>query len=159
MKIGELAKLADCTVETIRYYEKEGLLPPSRRTDGNYRDFDASLVERLRLIRNCRLLDMTQEEIRAILNYRDHPNDNCQEVNALIDHHIGHVTARIQELQHLQEQLITLRQQCQRNQATRECGIIKGLEEPERFDRTNDHEHCSHTAGVHGHRPAQPHKP
>ncbi|WP_137939854.1 Cd(II)/Pb(II)-responsive transcriptional regulator [Chitinivorax sp. B] len=158
MKIGELAKLADCTVETIRYYEKEGLLPPSRRTDGNYRDFDESLVERLRLIRNCRLLDMTQDEIRALLQFRDHPDDNCGDVNALIDHHIEHVQARIAELQSLQTQLTALRQQCQISSATRQCGIIKGLEEHEMFERGNHPDHTSHTAGVHGHRPLHQHK-
>ena len=65
MKIGELAKLTDCPVETIRYYEKENLLPPPARTDGNYRVYTQAHTERLTFIRNCRSLDMTLEEIAA----------------------------------------------------------------------------------------------
>ena len=71
MKIGELAKLTDCQVETIRYYEREGLLPEPARSEGNYRLYTQAHVERLTFIRNCRSLDMTLEEIRSLLNLRD----------------------------------------------------------------------------------------
>lgn len=57
MKIGELALAAQCTVETVRYYEKEGLLAEPARTSANYRSYGAAHVERLRFIRNCRALD------------------------------------------------------------------------------------------------------
>ena len=91
MKIGELAKLTDCQVETIRYYEREGLLPEPARSEGNYRLYTQAHVERLTFIRNCRSLDMTLEEIRSLLNLRDSPQDQCESVNALIDEHIHHV--------------------------------------------------------------------
>ena len=58
MKIGELAKLADCQVETVRYYEREGLLPAPARSEGNYRLYSSEHLERLTFIRNCRTLDM-----------------------------------------------------------------------------------------------------
>lgn len=64
MKIGELAQVAQCTVETIRYYEKEGLLAAPTRTSGNFRVYGPEQVERLRLIRNCRALDMSHDEGR-----------------------------------------------------------------------------------------------
>ncbi|WP_146053956.1 MerR family transcriptional regulator, partial [Pseudomonas syringae] len=73
MKIGELAKLTDTQVETVRYYEREGLLPAPARSDGNYRLYTQAHVERLSFIRNCRSLDMTLEEIRSLLNLRDSP--------------------------------------------------------------------------------------
>ena len=92
MKIGELAKLTDCQVETIRYYEREGLLPEPARSEGNYRLYTQAHVERLTFIRNCRSLDMTLEEIRSLLNLRDSPQDQCESVNALIDEHI--ITSR-----------------------------------------------------------------
>ena len=60
MKIGELAQVAQCTVETVRYYEKAGLLAPPARTAANYRSYGNAHVDRLRFIRNCRALDMTQ---------------------------------------------------------------------------------------------------
>ena len=63
MKIGELAKRTGCPVETIRYYEREGLLPEPARSEGNYRQYTLAHVERLSFIRHCRSLDMTQDEI------------------------------------------------------------------------------------------------
>ena len=59
MKIGELARLTQCTVETVRYYEREGLLPVATRTEGNFRAYGPEHIERLRFIRNCRALDMS----------------------------------------------------------------------------------------------------
>jgi Cd(II)/Pb(II)-responsive transcriptional regulator len=127
MKIGELAKLTDAQVETIRYYEREGLLPAPARSDGNYRLYTQTHVERLTFIRNCRSLDMTLEEIRSLLNLRDSPQDQCQSVNALIDEHIQHVNDRIASLQALQIQLLDLRQRCS-DGAPDHCGILDRLE-------------------------------
>ena len=125
MKIGELAKLTDCPVETIRYYEKEGLLPPPARTDANYRVYTQAHTERLIFIRNCRSLDMTLEEIRSLLSLRDSPQDQCESVNALVDEHIHHVKARIDGLLALQVQLLDLRQRCGGGD---HCGILQQLE-------------------------------
>ncbi|MDY7567587.1 Cd(II)/Pb(II)-responsive transcriptional regulator [Pseudomonas sp. RTC3] len=127
MKIGELAKLTDCQVETIRYYEREGLLPPPARSDGNYRLYTQAHVERLTFIRNCRSLDMTLEEIRSLLSLRDSPQDQCENVNALIDEHIQHVNARVASLQALQAQLLELRQRCI-DGTLEHCGILQQLE-------------------------------
>ena len=82
MKIGELAKLTDCQVETIRYYEREGLLPEPARSEGNYRLYTQTHVERLTFIRNCRSLDMTLEQIRRLLNLRDSPQEQCESCSA-----------------------------------------------------------------------------
>ncbi len=73
MKIGDLAKATDCAVETIRYYEREKLLPEPARSEGNYRMYTQAHVERLTFIRNCRTLDMTLDEIRSLLQLRDSP--------------------------------------------------------------------------------------
>ncbi|MDD2053479.1 Cd(II)/Pb(II)-responsive transcriptional regulator [Pseudomonas putida] len=128
MKIGELAKLTDCQVETIRYYEREGLLPEPARSDGNYRLYTQAHVERLTFIRNCRSLDMTLEEIRSLLSLRDSPQDQCESVNALVDEHIQHVKARIDGLLVLQAQLLDLRQRCGEGPDIEQCGILQRLE-------------------------------
>ena len=128
MKIGELAKQTDCPVETIRYYEKEGLLPPPARTDANYRVYTQAHTERLIFIRNCRSLDMTLEEIRSLLGLRDSPQDQCESVNALIDEHIHHVKARVDSLLALQAQLLDLRQKCGEGPDGEHCGILQRLE-------------------------------
>lgn len=127
MKIGELAKAANCSTETIRFYEKEGLLPAPDRTDSNYRSYRTDHLERLRFIRNCRTLDMAHEEIHTLLAFIDRPRADCAPVNALLDEHIVHVDVRINELTRLRKQLIALRQQCASAQSIQECGIIHGL--------------------------------
>lgn len=126
MKIGELANATDCAVETIRYYEREQLLPEPARSEGNYRLYTQAHVERLTFIRNCRTLDMTLDEIRSLLRLRDSPQGQCGSVNALIDEHIEHVQARIDGLMALQAQLVELRQRCSPPGA--ECAILQQLE-------------------------------
>ncbi|HUH60854.1 MAG TPA: Cd(II)/Pb(II)-responsive transcriptional regulator [Candidimonas sp.] len=135
MKIGELAKAANCGTETIRFYEKEGLLPKPARTDGNYRSYEAGHLERLRFIRNCRNLDMAHDEIRMLLAFMDEPLGDCAPVNTLLDEHIVHVDVRLAELQRLRSQLIGLRQQCASAKAMEECGIIHGLAAMETEER------------------------
>lgn len=126
-RIGELASELDLPVETIRYYEREGLLPPPARTAGNYRLYGEKERERLAFVRNCRALDMTLEEVRALLNVRDTPQNNCEAVNTLLDQHIEHVSDRITELRRLERQLRTLRDECATVRETRDCAILKGL--------------------------------
>lgn len=127
LKIGELARHANCPPETIRYYEREGLLPPPARTGGNYRLYDAGLTERLSFIRNCRSLDMTLEEIRQLLRFKDEPDENCGAVNALLDRHTAHVVTRITELQRLEKQLKSLRRLCRSVSTAKDCGILNEL--------------------------------
>lgn len=127
MKIGDLARVTQCTVETVRYYESVGLLPEPTRTSANYRDYGDAHVERLRFIRNCRALDMTHEEIRGLLVLMDQPDGDCSGVNDLVDEHIRHVEARILELADLKQQLVTLRARCVESQSGEVCGIIREL--------------------------------
>lgn len=147
MKIGELAKLTDAQVETIRYYEREGLLPAPARSDGNYRLYTQAHVERLTFIRNCRSLDMTLDEIRNLLSLRDSPQDQCESINALIDEHIEHVNARIISLQALQQELLDLRQRC--GDAVDHCGILDRLETSGAVTTPNGEP--SHVGRSHGH--------
>lgn len=129
MKIGELAHATDTPAQTIRYYEREGLLPAPPRTDANYRRYGPAQVQRLRLIRRCRSLDMNLVEIRALLAVQDAKGPQCGEVNALLDAHLGHVTARIAELQALKKELQALRRRCTEPAAVDACGILQGLTE------------------------------
>lgn len=131
LRIGDLARRADCPVETIRYYERELLLPAPTRSEGNYRLYDEAHVERLAFIRQCRSLDMTLDEIRTLLAFRDAPTQSCAGVNALLDEHIGHVAKRIAELRRLERQLKALRSQCREEQAAQSCGILQGIAEVE----------------------------
>jgi Cd(II)/Pb(II)-responsive transcriptional regulator len=127
IKIGELAKRTRCEIVTIRYYEKEGLLPKPARSDGNFRLYGDAHVECLQFIRHCRSLDMTLVEIRALLELRDNPNQNCDEVNVLLDGHIQQVEARMETLLQLKQRLVVLRDTCTGARAVESCGILHGL--------------------------------
>lgn len=126
-KIGTLSEKSDCPVQTIRYYEREGLLPTPERTAGNYRSYKESHLERLLLIRSCRSLEMTLEEIRTLLRLRDAPNERCGEVNALLDAHIERLSDRIAALNALEQELIQLRRKCGDARVAKDCGILNNL--------------------------------
>lgn len=153
MKIGELASAAGTQAETIRYYEREGLLPVPPRSDANYRVYGGEHVERLAFIRHCRSLDMTLDEIRALLHFKDSPAENCGKVNSLLDEHIGHVASRIRDLKALEKELRGLREQCITSEASDSCGILSGLDKAASGERSKvkgpNHRHSDHIAGVH----------
>lgn len=127
MKIGALSTQTGVPIDTIRHYEREGLLPDTARSEGNYRVYESAHVQRLRFIRHCRGLDMTLAEIRVLLHFKDAPSEDCGEVNTLLDEHIGHVAHRIRELRSLEKQLRELRDTCRTTQDAGHCGILNRL--------------------------------
>lgn len=146
MKIGELAQTTGTQPETIRYYERQGLLPEPMRTDGNYRMYDGAHIQRLAFIRHCRCLDMGLDEIRALLAFKDDPAADCGGVDRLLDEHIEHVVSRIRELKALEKELRGLRQQCSEGHVVGDCGILSGLD---KAARQHDHAHKGHAHQAH----------
>jgi len=149
MKIGELSARTGCPVETIRYYEREGLLPEPARSSGNYRLYAGPHEQRLRFILHCRTLDMALSEIRTLLKYNDHPRQPCDAVNGLIDDHLAHVDARISQLVALREALATLRLRCNGEADSSQCGILSALAQPA-AEMPSVPYAVSHVAGAHG---------
>lgn len=127
IRIGELSALGECPVETIRYYEREGLLAKPSRSSGNYRLYEKHHLDALQFIRNCRALDMTLEEIRTLLSLRSDPSRACTDVNNLLDEHIEHVRDRMSELRKLDRTLNSLRAKCQHVLSVENCQILKGI--------------------------------
>jgi len=127
MKIGELAARTATAVETIRYYEREGLLPRAPRSDGNYRQYSAADADRLAFVRRCRALDMTLDEVRVLLRFVDAPAEDCAGIDALVDQHIAHVAERLRELRQLDRELKALRAHCQGGQPAAGCGVLAAL--------------------------------
>lgn len=157
MKIGELAKHAGTNAETIRYYERAELLPKPGRSEGNYRIYSSVHLERLIFIRHCRSLDMTLDEIRTLLHFKESPEENCGDVNRLLDEHIGHVVHRIGELQELEKQLLDLRRRCPDDRLASTCGILEGLSQ----SGISTEPIGNHIPGVHGMAsklPTEPHE-
>ena len=127
MKIGELANLTGTQIETIRYYEREGLLPEPIRSDGNYRVYGNEHAERLAFIRHCRALDMPLSEVRLLLGFKDAPAEDCSAINALIDDQLLQVQIRLKGLRRLKRELLALRGECRVASDTAHCGILREL--------------------------------
>ena len=128
MKIGELAKRTGADVETIRYYEREGLLPQTDRTESGYRIYGRSHLEMLSFIRHCRSLEMPLSEIRILLEFSSNANSqNCDGVNKIVDMQIVRVRARMESLAALEMQLRRLRHQCRAGEDAKPCGILNSL--------------------------------
>lgn len=130
IKIGELAKMANCPVVTIRFYEKEGLLDRPERTEGNYRLYGDRDIERLRFVMHCRRHKMKLSEIRELLAFRDNPEADCSWVNRLVADHIVNVEKQIESLSSLKEQLENLIKKCNGGKKT-DCGIMQSLSLPD----------------------------
>ena len=101
-------------VETIRYYEKAGLLPPPARQSNGYRAYGAAHLERLAFIRQCRALDMPLADVQRLLDFTHSDDNACPEINALIDAQLARVHARLLSMQALEKQLAALRRRCGR---------------------------------------------
>jgi Cd(II)/Pb(II)-responsive transcriptional regulator len=127
MKIGELAKLTGCSVQTIRFYEAEKLLPSTRRSEGNFRLYDGTSAEQLVFIKLCRSLNLSLSEIRQLLTLKRSPNAQYDEVNRMIEVHIQQVESRIRELTQLNEMLKALRGRCSDQRTIEQCGILQTL--------------------------------
>jgi len=127
MRIGELAKATGVDTETIRYYEKAGLLPAPARSGNGYRAYGPEHQERLAFIRHCRALDIPLAEVRRLLEFLLHPETDCADVDRLIETQLVRVRARLESLQALERQLSTLRGRCAAGRLAGECGILREL--------------------------------
>ena len=127
MRIGELARHSGCSVETIRYYEAEGLLAAVRRSASGYRDYQPADSERLIFIRHCRALGMTLAEIRQLLSARDQPQSSCALVNQLLDEQLAKVEEQLVALTSLRQLLQQLRSSCNTTASSASCGILQQL--------------------------------
>ena len=129
MRIGQLAQSVGVDTQTIRFYERQGLLPPPGRQENGYRVYTEKHVERLAFIRRCRILGLSLAEIHELQSYQDDPHQPCTAVNALLDDHISHVRSQITALQALEQQLVSLRASCNEGREINACGILTGISE------------------------------
>lgn len=126
MQIKELARATGVDVETIRYYEKQGLLPAPARRDNGYREYEVAHLERLSFIRHCRALDMPLADVNRLLGFVDEPDAHFGEVDLLVDDQLARVRARLKSMRALEKQLLQLRARCSGKHEGR-CGILDEL--------------------------------
>lgn len=124
--IGSLAKATDTKVETIRYYERIGLLPAPARTGGNYRLYSGEHFQRLSFIRRARHLGFSIEQVRDLLGLSDQRDRPCEAVDAIAREHLTAVDRKVADLQALRRELESLISQCGCGTIA-DCRIIEAL--------------------------------
>ncbi len=126
LPIGALAKRTRCNIDTIRFYEKIGMLPKPARTEGGQRAYSPALVERLAFVRRTRELGFTLDEVRALLRLVDQRDGSCDEVRAVAREHLADVKAKIADLRAMQAALVDLIAKCDAGNGT-DCPLIEAL--------------------------------
>ncbi|MGN7873725.1 Cd(II)/Pb(II)-responsive transcriptional regulator [Roseateles sp. 22389] len=128
MRIGELSKSTGVDIETIRFYEKSGLLPPPARSENGYRDYAHAHLERLAFIRHCRALDMSLADVALLLDsLGSRDPEALVQVDALVASQLGKVRARLKSMQALEAQLVALQKRCDADHDHHACGILEEL--------------------------------
>ena len=130
MRIGQIANLGGCTVETVRYYEKEGLITAPGRQANGYRHYNESHLAQLVFVRHCRSLDLPLEDIQTLQSLKSIPEQQCHEISELVDSQIGRIERKIKSLQLLKKQLRTLSKTCNSDHTIGDCMIVRSLELP-----------------------------
>ena len=126
MKIGELARAAGTSSETIRYYERIDLVRRPERTDGNYRDYGPGDVERLAFIRHARGLGFEISDIRSLLALAEQPERDCGTIDEIASRHLATVETKIVQLDRLRDDLRTMISQCGGGRVS-SCRILQAL--------------------------------
>lgn len=126
LMIGQLARRTGTKVETIRFYEKNGLLPAPSRTDGNYRAYEPGHLSRLSFIRRARELGFSLDQIREFLKLSDDRSQSCAAVDAIAREHRKEVERKIEDLTALKSELDRMIDQCGCGLVA-DCRIIESL--------------------------------
>jgi len=126
LRIGNLARATGISVETVRYYERIGLMPPPGRTAGNYRAYEGRHLERLNFIRHARSLGFDIAEIRSLLALAAQPATDCASADAIASGHLAAVEAKISSLEALRHELARFAGQCRGGSAA-DCRVLEVL--------------------------------
>ena len=128
LKIGELARRSGLRVETLRYYERRGLIPPPDRLPSGYRIYSPDVLQRLAFIRRCKALGFTLEETRDLLQLQQRPECGSAVVKQRVEHHIADIRRRVEDLQQMLATLEALAASCDGKGPATDCPILAFLE-------------------------------
>lgn len=126
LSIGALAKATGTKTETIRYYERIGIMPRPGRTEGNYRSYGRTELNRLSFVRRARDLGFSIDQVRALLDLADDRTRSCGSVDALAREHVTEIDRKIADLSALRRELSALLEQCSRGTIA-DCRIVDAL--------------------------------
>ncbi|MFN3723985.1 MAG: MerR family transcriptional regulator [Paracoccaceae bacterium] len=126
LRRADLARATGCNLETIRYYEGAGILPPPARTDAGHRTYGAADVQRLRFVLRARELGFSLDDIRGLLGLGDGALRSCAEVKEKTEVHLAEVRAKIVDLQRIEAVLSHTASQCT-GASVPECAVLSSL--------------------------------
>ena len=128
LTIGQLAGQAEVGVETVRFYERKGLLAEPDRRPSGYRQYDAGVVDRLRFIKRAKELGFTLNEIKELLSLRLDPTTTCADVKSRAESKIDDIQDKIRTLQRMKKALVKVTKACSGSGGTSECPILETLD-------------------------------
>lgn len=129
MKIGELAKKTELGIETIRFYEKEGLIENTpRNPQSNYREYNESIILRLKFIKNAKDLGFSLSEIKELLRLKSTPGGKCQSIKKRAQQKLDSIENKITQLNQMKETLENLVSNCDENLPTSDCPILDAMD-------------------------------
>lgn len=137
LTIGQVAKRAGIGVETVRFYEREGLLAEPDRRPSGYRQFDEGVVARLWFIRRAKELGFTLKEIKELLSIKLDPSTSCADVKTRAEAKIADIEEKIRTLQRMKRALVKVTKSCSGSGPTSECPILDAMEPNDRESRNN----------------------
>ena len=138
MRVGQLARRAGVNIETVRYYERRGLLPEPARTGSGYRQYEPEAVARLRFIKRAKGLGFTLHEVEELLALRVRHEGACAAVGRRTREKIAVVRQKIRELQAMEQTLARLAAACEARRRTDDCPILHTLEGTDEAERAGD---------------------
>lgn len=131
LTIGRVARSAGLAIDTVRYYEHEGLIEKPARSASGYRNYHPDVIARLRFIRQAKELGFSLHEIKELLSLRVTPGKSCADVRARAEAKIADVEQRIAQLDRMKRALAKLATACSGRGPTSECPILEALETPD----------------------------
>jgi Hg(II)-responsive transcriptional regulator len=129
LTIGELGEKAKVNIETLRYYERRGLLPAPPRSQGNYRLYPLATIKLVRFIKRAQELGFTLKEIEDLLSLRAMPEAQCADIRRLAEEKIDNVNAKIRTLKAMKKVLASLLAECPGEAPVQQCPILEAIDE------------------------------
>ena len=126
VSISKIAELTGSNIETVRYYERIGVMPMPGRTSGGHRLYTPDQIKRLRFIRRTRDLGFTLDEIRNLLHLVDEHNYTCDDIKVIVSAHLAKMRGKISDLRRLEKSLREMVATCDRG-AVPDCPILEVL--------------------------------
>lgn len=130
LSIGQVAKLAGVGIETIRFYEREGIIKEPPRRDSGYRMYDPEIIGRLRFIKRAQELGFSLKEIAEMLSLRVKPNQNCEWVKKKAESKLEEIGRKIADLKRMQKILTEVTEACVASKPVADCPILLAFDTP-----------------------------